>query len=185
MAPRDIPNLISIARILLVPVVIWALLDGRHALAITLFAVAGISDAVDGYLAKRYHWQSRLGGLLDPLGDKLLLIGTFLALAWLGMIPWWLVALIAGRDLIVITGGVVYNWLIEPFHAEPSWTSKVSTTLQIVLGVAALVHLGLHELPPELFQWLEWAVALAVVVSGLGYVLEWSRRAIHHGRKQR
>jgi len=180
MTLRDIPNLISIARILLVAPVVWALLEGRYQLAIVLFAVAGISDAVDGFLAKHFHWESRLGGVLDPLADKLLLIGTFLSLAWLGMISWWLVVLILCRDLIVIGGGVVYNWLIEPFHAEPSWSSKISTTLQIALGVAALFHLGIMPLPVLWFDWLEWLVAAAVVVSGLGYVYEWSRRAMHH-----
>lgn len=181
MAPRDIPNLISIARILLVGPVVWALLDERSSLAMVLFAVAGISDAVDGFLAKHYHWESRLGGILDPLADKLLLIGTFLSLAWLGVIPWWLVALIVCRDLVVMGGGVVYNWLIEPFEAEPSWSSKISTTLQIALGVAAVAHLGLYVMPDALLVWLQWLVALAVVVSGLGYVFEWSRRAIRHG----
>lgn len=180
MKPRDIPNLISIARIVLVGPVVWALLEGYFQLAIVLFAVAGLSDAVDGFLAKHFHWESRLGGVLDPLADKLLLICTFLSLAWLGMISWWLVLLIVCRDLIVIGGGVLYNWLIAPFHAEPSWVSKVSTTLQIALGVAALFHLSIMPLPAVWFDWLEWLVAAAVVTSGLGYVFDWSRRALHH-----
>lgn len=181
MAPRDIPNIISVVRILLVAPVVWALLNERYELAIVLFAVAGISDAVDGFLAKYFHWESWLGGILDPLADKLLLISTFLSLAWLGAIPWWLVGLVLFRDLVVMGGGVVYDRLIEPFEAEPSWSSKVSTTLQIVLGVAAVAHLGLYPLPEALFVWLEWAVAAAVAISGLGYVLEWGRRAIRHG----
>jgi cardiolipin synthase len=183
MTPRDIPNLISIARILLVAPIVWALLDEHFGLAIALFVVAGVSDAVDGFLAKHYRWQSRLGGILDPLADKLLLICTFLSLAWLGAVSWWLVGLILFRDVLIMGGGVVYNWLIERFEAEPSWSSKLSTTLQIVLGVLALIHLGIHELPAALFYWLELAVALAVIVSGAGYVLEWSRRAIHHGKR--
>lgn len=182
MQARDIPNLISIARIILVIPVVWTLLEGFYLWSVVLFAVAGISDAVDGYLAKHYHWQSRLGGLLDPLADKLLLIATFLSLAWLGMISWWLVAVIAARDLVVIGGGLVYNWLIAPFHAEPSWVSKLSTTLQIVLGVAALFHLALVPLPAVWFDWLEGAIAVAVITSGLGYVLEWSQRAFKHGK---
>jgi cardiolipin synthase len=180
MAPRDIPNIISIVRILLVGPVVWSLLDGRYELAIILFAIAGISDAVDGFLAKHYGWESRLGGILDPFADKLLLICTFFSLAWLGMISWWLVVLIVFRDLVVMGGGVLYNWLIERFEAEPSLSSKISTTLQIVLGVLALTHLGIYPLPVELFYWLELAVAAAVIVSGVGYVLEWSRRTIRH-----
>lgn len=182
MTLRDIPNLISIARILLVAPVVWALLAGRYELAIVLFAVAGISDAVDGFLAKHNHWESRLGGILDPLADKLLLICTFVSLAWLDALSWWLVALILFRDLLVFGGGIVYNWLIEPFEAEPSFSSKLSTTLQIILGVLAVAHLGLYELPAGLFYWLELAVAAAVIISGTGYVLEWSRRALHHGK---
>jgi cardiolipin synthase len=185
MAPRDIPNLISIARILLVVPVVWALLNDRYGLAMLLFAVAGISDAVDGFLAKHYRWESRLGGILDPLADKLLLVSTFLSLAWLGAIPWWLVALILLREVIVMGGGVIYNWLIEPFEAAPSFLSKLATTLQVLLGVVAVAHLGLYELPEPLFQGLQWAVALAVAVSGAGYVLEWGRRALSHGKRKR
>jgi cardiolipin synthase len=181
MAPRDIPNLISIVRILLVAPVVWSLLDGRYELAIVLFAVAGISDAVDGFLAKHYHWESRLGGILDPLADKLLLICTFVSLAWLAMISWWLVGLIVFRDLVVMGGGAIYDRLIARVEAQPSWSSKLSTTLQIVLGVLALLHLGVYPLPVALFHWLELAVAAAVIVSGIGYVLEWSHRAIRHG----
>lgn len=182
MRARDIPNLISLARVLLVAPVVWCLVQGYFGWAIVLFAVAGISDAIDGYLAKHFHWESRLGGVLDPLADKLLLIATFLSLAWLGMVSWWLVLLIAGRDLVVLGGGVVYNWLIAPFHAEPSWGSKVSTTLQILLGVAALFHLGVMPLPVVWFDWLEVAVAAAVIISGLGYVFDWSRRALRHDK---
>jgi cardiolipin synthase len=181
MAPRDIPNLISIARILLVPPVVWALLNTHYDLAMVLFAVAGISDAVDGFLAKHYRWESRLGGILDPLADKLLLLSTFLSLAWLQAIPWWLIGLILLRELIVMGGGVIYNWLVEPFQAEPSFISKLATTLQVLLGVVAVAHLGLYELPEPLFAGLQWAVALAVGVSGAAYVLEWSRRALRHG----
>ena len=108
MTAAQIPNLICVLRIALVWPIISALVDGRFLVALVLVAIAGASDGLDGYLAKRFNWRSRLGGLLDPLADKLLLVSTFVTLAWLGLTPAWLAALVILRDIVIVTGGLVY-----------------------------------------------------------------------------
>ena len=100
MKPSDIPNLITVFRFLLVPPLVWLLLNDRFGAALVVFGVAGFSDGLDGFLAKRFHWTSRIGALLDPLADKLLLIASFVTLGWLGWIPVWLVVLVCLRDVL-------------------------------------------------------------------------------------
>ncbi len=180
---RHLPNLISALRVVLVGPIVWALLERRFDLAIWLFLVAGISDGVDGFLAKRFGWTSRLGGILDALADKFLLVSTFVCLWWLGVFPGWLVLLILARDLLIIGGGIVYNARIERFEPEPSLISKLNTFLQIVLAALGVVHLGITPVPAWLLQLLIWGVVLTVFLSGAGYVREWSRRAAAKGRR--
>lgn len=180
---RDIPNLISAARVVLVLPVIWLLLQQQFSTALWLFLVAGISDALDGLLAKTFHWQSHLGGILDPLADKFLLVSTYICLAILGAVPVWLVALVILRDLVIIIGGVVYNYRVERFEAEPLLISKLNTFMQILLALAVVFQLAGSPVPEWLPSALIWVVVFTTVASGLGYVLEWSRRAreYNHG----
>ena len=105
MGREDIPNLISVLRIFLSVPVVWMLLEQRFDIALILFAIAGVSDGLDGFLAKHYGWQSRLGGLLDPMADKILLVSSYVSLALLGLIPVWLMLLVILRDLVIVTGG--------------------------------------------------------------------------------
>ncbi len=174
---RHLPNLISALRMVLVIPIVWALLQQRFELAIGLFLVAGVSDAVDGFLAKQFGWASRLGGILDALADKFLLVSTFVCLWWLGLFPGWLVLWVLARDLLIIGGGIVYNARVERFVPEPSLMSKLNTFLQIVLAALGVVHLGIAPVAGWLLQGLMGAVALTVFLSGAGYVREWTRRA--------
>ena len=180
---RYIPNLITILRMMLVGPVVWALLNRRFELAIGLFVIAGVSDAVDGFLAKRFGWTSRVGGILDALADKFLLVSTFLALWWLEVFPAWLVLWILARDLVIVGGGIVYNARIGKFDPAPTMISKLNTFLQIVLAAVGVVHIGITPVPTWLMQALIWAVVLTVFLSGAGYVREWSRRAAAGGRR--
>jgi len=123
MKREDIPNLISVLRIFLSVPVVWSMLELRFDIALLLFAVAGISDGLDGYLAKHFGWQSRLGGLLDPLADKVLLVSSYLTLAILGMIPMLLMLLVILRDLVIVTGALVYNFRIRELEVAPSLVS--------------------------------------------------------------
>jgi cardiolipin synthase len=174
---RHLPNVISMARIVLVGPIIWSLLTGQFGLAIWLFLIAGASDALDGFLAKHCGWSSRLGGFLDALADKFLLISTFVCLWWLEIFPWWLVLSVLARDLVIVTGATVYNFRIETVQPEPSMISKLNTFLQIALAAIGVIQLGFGGVPDWLLEALIWAVMLTVVLSGAGYVREWSRRA--------
>lgn len=177
MRPSDLPNLITVFRFLLVPPVVVLLLIGRFGSALLIFAVAGFSDALDGYLAKRYNWTSRAGALMDPLADKLLLVSAFVTLGWLGLIPLWLVGLVILRDLVIVTGAIVYHMRIEQLEAEPSLVSKLNTFTQIVLLLAIMFTQAFRELPELWLDVLLYSVILTTVWSGFDYVWTWSRRA--------
>lgn len=173
--------MITIGRIVLVFPVVWALLSQRFDLALMLFFVAGASDGLDGFLAQHFRWQSDLGGILDPLADKFLLISTFLCLGWLGELPWWLVGLVLLRDVVIVVGAVVYNYRIAKFHASPLLISKLNTLLQIVLALLAVVDIGVYNLPSGLMNGLIWLVALTTLASGVIYVTRWGKLAMDSG----
>ena len=185
MALRDIPNIISLLRILLVFPVVWWLLNKEYSLALLLFFVAGISDGIDGYLAKRNHWQSRLGSILDPLADKLLLISTYMSLAWLGNIPMWLVFLVLLRDLIIILGAVAYHVKFGEFEMTPTVVSKINTFFQILLVLAVMFSLGLYSLPGRTLEYLTYAVLATTLMSGADYIWVWGKRALSAQRQER
>ena len=178
---EDIPNLISVMRIFLSVPVVWSMLEHRFDIALLLFAVAGVSDGLDGYLAKHFGWQSRLGGLLDPLADKVLLVSSYLTLAILGFIPVLLMMVVILRDLVIVTGALVYNFRIRELEASPSLISKVNTFAQILLVLVVIVANSLVELPEVVIQWLIWLVYLTTIASGVNYVWVWSRRAANIG----
>lgn len=170
---QDIPNLITSLRILLVLPFLWLLLQGHYGAALWLFTLAGISDALDGFLAKRYGWTSDLGGILDPIADKLLLVGAILALGWLGALPFWLVMLAILRDAVIVAGAISYHLLIEPIRPHPLLISKLNTLLQLGLVFVVIVHRGLLALPNWLLSALFYLTAATTVWSGMAYVWRW------------
>jgi cardiolipin synthase len=174
---RHIPNILTAFRFLLVPPVVVLMLKDEFMPALVLFAVAGFSDAVDGFLARRYHWTSRIGGLMDPLADKLLMVSSYLTLGWLGLIPAWLVALVILRDLVIVTGAVIYNARIEQVEATPSVVSKLNTLAQILLVLSVLFSKAVAALPGWWIDALIYGVLVTIVWSGAGYVWTWGRRA--------
>lgn len=138
----NVPNCITLGRVLSVPVVFWLLLSARYQTAFFLFVLAGLSDAVDGWLAKRYNWQTELGAYLDPLADKLLVVSIFVAMGWLGELPLWLVIAVVSRDLLIITG-VMLAWLLDhPVRIQPLVVSKANTLAQLVLASCVLADTG-------------------------------------------
>jgi len=177
MQKKDIPNIISFLRLLLTIPVIWALLEEEFLIALVIFFIAGVSDGLDGFLAKRLHWQSRLGGLLDPLADKALLVSSFLCLGGLGLLPPWLVALVIFRDVVIVTGALVYSVQIEQLNAEPSLISKLNTLLQIVLVLVVVVNHGIYAMPQWILHGLILSVTATTLLSGIAYVYEWGKRA--------
>ncbi|HEX2656015.1 MAG TPA: CDP-alcohol phosphatidyltransferase family protein, partial [Xanthobacteraceae bacterium] len=140
----SIPNLITLARILSVPLVVWAIASGEMLIAFLLFVAAGISDAVDGFLAKRFNMASELGAYLDPLADKTLLVSIYVSLGITGAIPLWLVILVASRDFMIV-GAVMLSWLVgRPIAVRPLMISKLNTAAQIVFAGLVLAALGFH-----------------------------------------
>lgn len=174
---RHLPNAISMLRVVLVAPICWLLLERNWSSALVLVAIAGVSDGVDGFLARHYGWQSRLGGILDAVADKLLLISCFVILAWLGEIPVWLALIVCGRDLVIASGALLWRVLIGRIYPQPTLLSKACTLMQIVYLLAVLLALIHWPVPASaVFAWL---VAVLCVVSGLDYVVRWSQRAWH------
>lgn len=177
MTPADIPNVITVLRILLVLPTVAALANGQYLLALLLFTVAGISDGLDGYIAKRFHYESRLGTILDPLADKLLLVATYVVLAWLELLPLWLTVAVVARDLLILAGAVSFHFLIGEYEMEPTVISKFNTLAQIVLGLSVVFSAGVYALPAAVIDWMVLLVLVTTVVSGVDYIWTWGVRA--------
>jgi len=177
----DIPNIITVFRFLLVPPLVLLLLQEQFGLALLIFGVAGFSDGLDGFLAKRFNWASRLGALMDPLADKLLLVSSFITLGWLQRIPLWLVCVVILRDLVIVGGALVYNFRIERLEADPSMVSKLNTVTQIVLVLAVLLSQVVTGVPYLWMDVLLYCVLVTTLWSGFDYVWRWSRRAWRKG----
>jgi cardiolipin synthase len=163
---------------LLVPPAVLALVYGAYKAAFALVVIAGVTDAVDGFLARRFDWISRLGSILDPLADKLLLVSSYVALAWLGHLPVWLATLVLARDGVIVTGATVYHFFIGPFSLRPTWLSKANTGLQAGLVVVVLAGLAGVDFLAPLVAPLVWAVTATTLVTGGHYVWVWSSRAL-------
>jgi len=177
IALQNIPNAISIGRILLMFPALWMLVSQQYGNAILFFMIAGISDVLDGFLAKRYGWESRIGGILDPLADKILLLSVFIALAWISAIPWWFVAIISIRDFSLFLGGLYYNVAVDKFIAEPSLLSKINTLLQIVLVLMVLFDLWQAVVPSVMIFSMLVLIVITATYSLSRYYLKWSKKA--------
>ena len=171
----NLPNLITLGRILLVPVIIWAITSGQMAVAFVLFFIAGVSDAVDGFLAKRFDMRSEIGAMLDPLADKCLLVSIYVALGIAAEIPRWLVILVVSRDVIII-GAVIVSWLVErPMPMKPLMVSKLNTCWQVVYAGLVLAGLGFGFVFAPLDTIL-MAIVTVLTLSSVGfYLVQWVR----------
>lgn len=182
MSLRWLPNAISLLRIALVAPIVLLIIEGRYGLALGLSIVAGFSDGVDGYLAKRFDWHTRIGALLDPIADKLLVASTFIVLVYTGHIPLWLGALVIFRDVVIIGGATVYNFLIRPIEGEPTRISKLNTALQL-LFLAFVLSRAAFGWPDQItITVIGASVVVTVVISGIDYVWSWARRARQAGQ---
>ena len=172
----NIPNLITLGRILLVPIVVWAIATpGAMWIAFVLFLVAGVSDAVDGYLAKRFQMSTELGAYLDPLADKALIVSIYLTLGINNLIPRWLVILVVSRDILIV-GGIMLSWLLgNPLKIKPLLVSKLNTVAQILFASVVLGSLGYNYELATLTLILMGLVAVLTLLSVAAYVAEWVR----------
>ena len=171
----NLPNLITLGRLLCVPVAIWLVLSDDLGAAFWLFAAAGLSDAVDGFIAKRFDQRSRLGALLDPIADKALLVSMYVTLGVAGHLPNWLVILVVFRDVLIIGGFLLVTALAHAMRWEPIFISKLNTALQIALVVVVLARLGLGIPDLGLGRLLIYTVAATTVISGAAYLVRWGR----------
>jgi cardiolipin synthase len=171
----NIPNIITLGRILAVPFIVWAIASNQMEIAFAIFIVAGVSDAVDGFLAKRFNMSSELGALLDPVADKALLVSIYMALGIWGAVPRWIVILVVSRDIMIV-GAVIVSWLFgRPIPMKPLMVSKLNTVAQVTFAalVLASVGFGFNAEPYDLI--LMGLVTIFTLLSVSFYLVEWAR----------
>jgi cardiolipin synthase len=171
----NIPNLITLGRVILVPVVFWLLVSGQTQLAFFAFVLAGVSDAVDGFIAKRFGLSTELGAYLDPLADKLLIVSIFVALGVMGTLPSWLVIAVVSRDILIVLG-VMLSWVLDqPVRIRPLIVSKANTLAQLVLAATVLADEGFGLGLVTLRVLLVWITGVLTVASLAAYLRAWLR----------
>lgn len=172
----QIPNLLTLLRIALCPVLVLLLRGGSYDMALLLFVAAGITDGLDGYIAKKFNCVSSLGAILDPIADKLLIASAYIMLAMLQDIPFWLLIVVMFRDIVIVVGYLVLVGLGEDIPMKPSYLSKINTFLQISLVVAVLCGKAALLQIPFVVQALVGGVLITTVTSGCQYVWAWAIR---------
>jgi len=164
-------------RIMLILPILVLFIDDEFGWALGLFVIAGLSDGVDGYLAKKYHWDTRLGAFLDPAGDKLLVAWSFGTLAYLGHIPVWLAVIVILRDVVIVAGSFIYHYLVRRLEGQPTAISKLNTGLEFAYLVFVMSQAGFAWPDDITITVLGAAVLVTVVISGYDYVSNWVRSA--------
>lgn len=165
------------------PVVVWLILDGEMMPAFALFVLAGISDAVNGFLARQFDQRSELGGYLDPLANKALLVGVYVTLGHVGSIPAWLVILVVFRDVLIIGGAILLYMFTHELHMAPLKVSKLNTATQIVLAALVLGVAGFAIDDRGATAAMIYVVAATTILSGAAYIVQWSRHVTVTGGK--
>lgn len=182
MRVLTLPNLITIARILTVPVIIYFIIAGEGMIAFVLFVIAGISDAADGILARVFGWRSRLGAMLDPMADKVLITGVYLALSAIGILPVWLVLLVVLRDVFIVLGfSMAWLWK-KPFDPHARFISKLNTAVQITLAATALAHLAFAINLEQVIDALTVLCAATTLASFALYAVLWRKHIWKNGQ---
>lgn len=177
--PYNLPNLISLMRLLTVPLIVWLIIAEQFSYAFWIFIAAGISDGLDGFLAKHFDTRTKLGAYLDPIADKTLLVSVFIALGAKGIVPSWLVILVVSRDFLII-GAALLSWMLEiPFKVQPLFLSKVNTACQIVMIGVVLGTTGYDIAIAPVSVALIYLTGLLTVSSGAQYLWNWKNIIIH------
>lgn len=184
-ALRFIPNALCILRTLLLAPVIWLLVHHDFRQTLWVFAAAAVTDGLDGFIAKRCGWTSELGKILDPLADKILLVGVFITLAAMGLVPLWLAVAAVGRDVVITAGAIMYNWLYGYPNGQPTLVSKLNTLCQLVFLLLIVAAHAVGHIPEKTLLVLGALVFVTTVVSGIDYVITYSRKAIDASRARR
>jgi cardiolipin synthase (CMP-forming) len=175
---RQLPNLICVGRMVLAWPIIVSLRDGNYTASMGLFALAAVSDGLDGYLAKRFRWTSELGKLLDPAADKLLLVSVFVSATWLGLVPRWLTAAAVARDVLIALGALTFRLWFGPLRGRPTVLSKFNTAVQLTYLFCVMANAAIVLPGPEVLNVLAVITLVTTVVSGADYVVIFTRRAL-------
>lgn len=173
---RQIPNILTIVRIcLIVPFALFVYRED-YVSSLVVFFIAGLSDGVDGFLARQFNWKSRFGAIADPLADKLLLMTAYIVLALTAQIPLWLTVVVIARDLVIVVGALVYHFAISHYDIKPSIYGKTCTLAQIVYALAVIIQLASFPMPQWVIENGMWVVLAITLVSGVHYLLTWSKK---------
>ncbi len=168
----NIPNILSLLRIILVPVIVIFLMEGSYLKALIVFSISGLTDGMDGFLARILKQQTKLGAYLDPIADKALLTSSFLTLAIMGILPGWLTVIVISRDCIILLGIAILTIMSISFEIHPAFISKVTTMLQLLTVLIVLVLKGLASgIDHSWIYMLYWLTALFTILSGLVYLV--------------
>lgn len=176
-----VATLITLLRFVLVPFVVYALLSREIGWALAGFLVAGISDAIDGYIARRFNQHSELGAYLDPMADKLLLVSVFLVLGYLGELPLWLVILAVSRDALIIVGVLLATVMAKPVAMKPLFVSKANTAMQIVLAAWVIAEMAFAASFGPVRTILIFSSGLLTAASAGAYLVGWLRHMSGNG----
>ena len=171
----NLANLITLGRLLAVPLIVWLILSGDYNLTFWLFAVASVSDAIDGYVAKHFDQRSDLGALLDPIADKALIVSLFITLGLAGELPTWLVIVVVFRDLLIVGGFLLAATLTQPIAWRPLMVSKINTTLLLILVTGVLARLAFGFDDDGIISGLIYLTGVTTVASGAAYLVRWGR----------
>ncbi len=171
----NLPNAITLLRLLLVPVTVWLILAGHYVTAFWVFVIAGISDGIDGFLARHLNQKTVLGAILDPIADKALLVSIFFMLGLKDHLPLWLVVLVVFRDILIVGGYLLGRMLGAAREVRPLWVSKANTAAQILLAAVALWEWTQPRVLGPVVDGLIWLTALTTTVSGIAYIVVWAR----------
>lgn len=178
MILRHIPNFLTVARLLLITPFLIFLYNKEYTNAFYIFMFAGCTDGLDGFLARNFNWQSAFGSFVDPVSDKLLISSSFIALALIGKLPWWLVILVFLRDITISIGVLVWYYILhQPLNFIPSFLSKINTVLQLALVTLCLFELAFFQISPLLLQTLVVLTAITTASTYIDYVWTWSKKA--------
>ena len=162
----------------MIPPVVWTILYGSPQIAAVLVGIAVFTDGLDGFLAKNFDWRTRFGAVTDPIADKALFIAVFVTLAYMGLIPMWLLWVVVVRDLVIVCGGLAYHHLIGRFRMAPSMISKLNTLVQFLFVFSVLINLATGFPGAAVVNGMVFLVLATTLLSGLDYVLTWSKKAM-------
>ena len=179
-----IPNIITLLRFVLVPAVIYAMLVGRMDWALAGFVVAGVSDGLDGFIARQFNQRSALGAYLDPMADKLLLVSVFVVLGLMGELPLWLVIAAVSRDALIVTAVLLSTVMGNPVEMKPIFVSKANTAVQIVLAALVLSELAFADRFWDIRTWLVVLSGLLTAASAAAYLVAWLRHMNGYGESE-